>query len=72
MSNTSTISDMNLNKSQYTREAMSESSKLFKFKNMFNAYVTHTQMKEYLALLIHNGLLEYQKGKKVYLTTRKG
>ena len=28
---------------------------------MFNAYVTHTQMKEYLALLIHNGLLEYQK-----------
>lgn len=51
---------------------MSESSKLFKFKNMFNAYVIHTQMKEYLALLIHNGLLEYQKGKKVYLTTRNG
>ena len=64
MPNTSTISDMNLNKSLvHQGEAMSESSKLFKFKNMFNAYVTHTQMKEYLALLIHNGL-EYQKERK--------
>ena len=41
-------------------------------KIMFNVYVSHTQLKEYLALLIHNGLLEYQKGKRIYLTTQKG
>jgi predicted transcriptional regulator len=41
-------------------------------KIMFNAYVSHTQLKEYLALLIHNGLLEYQKGERIYLTTQKG
>jgi predicted transcriptional regulator len=41
-------------------------------KIMFNVYVCHTKLEEYLALLIQNGLLEYQKGKRIYLTTQKG
>jgi predicted transcriptional regulator len=39
---------------------------------MYNVFLSYAQLKDYLALLIQNGLLEYLEGKNSYRTTEKG
>jgi predicted transcriptional regulator len=43
-----------------------------KTKIMYGAYLSYTQLKEYLALLTDNGLLEYRQADQKYKTTPKG
>lgn len=43
-----------------------------KTRLMYSAYLSHAQLKEYLLLLIQNGLLEYLKLTATYRTTEKG
>jgi predicted transcriptional regulator len=43
-----------------------------KTKLMFKAYLSFNQLREYLALLVENGLIEYQDGMQTYKTTEKG
>jgi predicted transcriptional regulator len=38
---------------------------------MYNAYLSFNQLREYLALLVENGLIEYEGG-QTYKTTDKG
>jgi len=41
-----------------------------KTKMMYRAFVSHDQLKDYVYLLVENGLLEYEEGK--FRTTEKG
>lgn len=43
-----------------------------KTKIMYRAYLSYAQLKEYLSILIENGLLEYEDGEHKYKTTEKG
>jgi predicted transcriptional regulator len=43
-----------------------------KTKIMYKAFLSYTQLKEYLTVLIENGLLEYIEGEQIYRTTEKG
>lgn len=43
-----------------------------KTKIMYNAYLSFTQLKDYLAVLQENDLLEYSPEDRLYKTTRKG
>ena len=43
-----------------------------KTKLMYKAYLSFNQLREYLALLVENGLIEYEEGKHTYRTTEKG
>ncbi|MFZ0894705.1 MAG: winged helix-turn-helix domain-containing protein [Candidatus Nitrosopolaris sp.] len=43
-----------------------------KTKLMYKAYLSFNQLREYLALLVENGLIEYQDGMQTYKTTEKG
>jgi predicted transcriptional regulator len=43
-----------------------------KTKIMYKAYLSYAQLKEYLSILIGNGLLEYEEGELKYKTTEKG
>jgi len=43
-----------------------------KTKIMYLAYLSFDQLEEYLALLTHNDLLEYDAKKRQYKTTGKG
>jgi predicted transcriptional regulator len=43
-----------------------------KTKIMYNAYLSYAQLKEYLGVLIDNGLLEYSQVDRVFKTTHKG
>ena len=43
-----------------------------KTKLMYKAYLSFNQLREYLALLVENGLIEYQEGMQTYRTTGKG
>lgn len=43
-----------------------------KTKIMYKAYLSYAQLKEYLSILIENGLLEYEEGNREYKTTEKG
>ena len=39
---------------------------------MYKAFLTFTQMREYLGLLIQKGLIEYEEGERIYRITAKG
>ncbi len=41
-------------------------------KIMYGAYLSYAQMKEYLARLIENDLIEYERKTQRYKTTEKG
>jgi len=43
-----------------------------KTKLMYSAFISFNQLKEYLSLLVENGLMEYEEGKHTYRTTEKG
>ena len=43
-----------------------------KTKIMYKAYLSYAQLKEYLSVLIENGLLEYIKEQQLYRTSEKG
>jgi predicted transcriptional regulator len=43
-----------------------------KTKIMYKAYLSYAQLKEYLSVLVENGLLEFEKGNQSYKTTSKG
>jgi predicted transcriptional regulator len=43
-----------------------------KTKIMYNAYLSYSQLKEYLSVLIENNLLEYHGGTKIFRTSEKG
>ena len=43
-----------------------------KTRILYNVFLTHGQVKEYIAMLVQNGLLEYRKGTQTYKTTEKG
>jgi predicted transcriptional regulator len=43
-----------------------------KTRIMYKAFLSYSQLKEYLSLLIENNLLEYLQGSKTYKTTEKG
>ena len=39
---------------------------------MYKAYLTHVQLKEFLASLMEQGLIEYHKLERIYTITEKG
>jgi predicted transcriptional regulator len=43
-----------------------------KTRIMYKAYLSYAQLKEYLAVLVENGLLELEKGTQTYKTSSKG
>ena len=43
-----------------------------KTKIMYSAFLSYTQLKEYLTVLIQNNLLEYLEGTRTFKTTEKG
>jgi predicted transcriptional regulator len=43
-----------------------------KTKIMYKAYLSYAQLKEYLSILISNGLLEENHAEKLFKTTEKG
>ena len=43
-----------------------------KTKIMYKAFLSYAQLKEYLTVLIENGLLEYIEGEQINRTTEKG
>ena len=45
---------------------------VLKTKIMYEAFLSFSQLKEYVALLLRNGLLEQDELKKTYKTTEKG
>ena len=50
----------------------SRMSGVLKTKIMYEAFLSFSQLEEYIALLLRNGLLEHDELKKTYKTTEKG
>lgn len=50
----------------------SANSGVTKTKIMYKAFLSYTQLQEYVSLLIENGLLEYHPHNQTYKTTTKG
>jgi predicted transcriptional regulator len=47
-------------------------NRITKTKIMYGAFLSHSQLKRYLPLLIQDGLLEYLEETHTYRTTEKG
>ena len=47
-------------------------SGITKTRIMYKAYLSYTQVKEYLSFLLENDLIKYEEGSQVYRTTEKG
>ena len=43
-----------------------------KMKIMYKAFLKYAQLREFLSMLIENGLLEYMEGTQTYKITAKG
>jgi len=43
-----------------------------KTKIMYNAFLSYSQLKEYLTILIENNLIEYLEGTQTFKTTENG
>jgi predicted transcriptional regulator len=43
-----------------------------KTKIMYRAFLSYAQLKEYLGVLLENGLLRFQEGEQLFKTTEKG
>ena len=43
-----------------------------KTKIMYKAFLSYAQLKEYLELMLTNGLLDYKEGEAKFMTTPKG
>ena len=43
-----------------------------KTKIMYKAYLSYTQVKEYLSFMLENGLIMYEEGSHLYRITEKG
>jgi predicted transcriptional regulator len=43
-----------------------------KTRLMYSAFISFNQLKEYLSLLVENGLIQYEEGKHTYRTIEKG
>jgi len=43
-----------------------------KTKLMYSAFISFNQLKEYLSLLVENGLIQYEEGTHTFRTTEKG
>lgn len=43
-----------------------------KTRIMYRAYLSYTQVKEYLSFLLENGLIKYEEGSQLYRITEKG
>ena len=48
------------------------SSKSIQTKIMHRVYLSYPQLKEYLTLLLENGLIEYRQTDRIYRTTSRG
>jgi predicted transcriptional regulator len=42
-----------------------------KTKIMYKAYLSYAQLKEYLTVMMENGLIEYVEGQRIFKTTAK-
>ena len=52
--------------------SVSRMSGVLKTKIMYEAFMSFSQLEEYVGLLLRNGLLEHDELKKTYKTTEKG
>ena len=43
-----------------------------KTKLMYSAFISFNQLREYLSLMVENGLVQYEEGMHTYKTTEKG
>jgi len=43
-----------------------------KTKIMYKAYLSYAQLREYLSVMMENGLVEYIEGEQIFRTTAKG
>ena len=43
-----------------------------KTKLMYSAFISFNQLREYLSLMVENGLIQYEEGMHTYRTTEKG
>ena len=41
-------------------------------KIMYKSFLSYSQLKEYLSILVENNLIESQEGTQIYKTTEKG
>ena len=53
-------------------ETANDSSGVNKTRIMYKAVLSYTQLREYLSLIIENGLMEYLEGEHIYRITEKG
>ena len=54
------------------QSARSDGNGAGKTKIMYNAFLSYNQLKEYLTILIDNGLLQYDIGNQRFRITEKG
>ena len=43
-----------------------------RIKIMYKSYLSYAQLREYLSILLKSSLLEYEEGREIYRTTKKG